>query len=712
MTAAASSAGAAFRAQILRDDDADERRVLDELRADPTIEFLDHREGLLDGLRQLRPSPLPEVLAEQARWAYFPWRRTVVGVLGPRGYRALRLDRNRNLITAEEQTLLGGLTIGVAGLSVGHVIAHTLAAEGLCGTIRLTDFDHLELSNLNRVPATVLDIGLNKAVVAARRLAELDPYLDVQVMTSGLTADHLDEFLAGLDIVVEECDSFAMKVMVREVARSLRIPVLMATSDRGLIDVERFDVDPNRPILHGLLGSVDSSRLSDGSSRDNIPHMLRHLDASRSSQRFTASLVEMGNTLSTWPQLAGDVALGAVAVAEAVRRIGLNEPLDSGQARIDVGHALDGLPGTVETVAELPPDAVAQPEVTSGGDTPIEAVDAIAEAAIRAPSGGNAQPWTVVRQADSVVIGIATQRTSAMDVGFRGSAVAIGAATFNARVAAAALHVLGPVSWEVSEGPTPLAVTLQLGHGEDAELAELYQPMLRRETSRRLGTPQPLTAETVALLDRVARSEGARLSLLTARDDIVQAAAAFAACDRIRYLTPRLHHELISELRWPGDDAMDTGIDVRSLELDAGSLAVLEILKRSDVMALLSQWDAGEALGDDARQRIGTASALGVISVRGHELVDFARGGSATEAVWIAAEQQGLAVQPISPVFLHAVYREELGELSPKFADELDRLQSAFRRQVGTEPDESQVLILRFAHAGPASVVSQRRRLT
>jgi tRNA A37 threonylcarbamoyladenosine dehydratase len=60
-------------------------------------------------------------------------------------------------------------------LSVGHAIAYTLAAQGLCGELRLTDFDDLELSNLNRVPATVFDLGVNEAVVCARRIAELDP---------------------------------------------------------------------------------------------------------------------------------------------------------------------------------------------------------------------------------------------------------------------------------------------------------------------------------------------------------------------------------------------------------------------------------------------------------------------------------------------------------------------------------------------------------
>ena len=78
------------------------------------------------------------------------------------------------------------------------------------------------------------------------------------MLDAGLTYDTVDAFLAGLDIVVEECDSLDMKAVVREGAEARGIPVLMATSDRGLVDVERFDLEPERPILHGLLGELDA----------------------------------------------------------------------------------------------------------------------------------------------------------------------------------------------------------------------------------------------------------------------------------------------------------------------------------------------------------------------------------------------------------------------------------------------------------------------
>lgn len=698
----------AHSAKILDEHDVDDRAVLAALRADPRIEFLDHRDEQLESLRRLRPAPAPELVTEATRWAYYPWRRTVVGVLGPGGYRALRLDRNRNLVTAEEQARLAGLRIGVAGLSVGHAIAHTLAMEGCCGTLRLADFDQLEVSNLNRIPASVLDIGLNKATLAARRIAELDPYLRVEVETTGLTPQSLDAFLDDLDVVVEECDAFEMKVMLREAARARRLPVLMSTSDRGLVDVERYDLEPHRPVLHGVLGTVDSAQLAKLSGQEMIPYMLRHLNPSRSSARFTASLVEAGHTLSSWPQLARDVMLGAAVVAECVRRIGLGEPLASGQTLVDVNVPLDHLIQPRTEDSSCPVDSPGPADDHSDQGAPMQV---IAAAANRAPSGGNAQPWTIETGTDSVTIRLAPEGTSAMDVAFRGSAVAVGAAMFNARVAAAAQHVLGPVAVTTSDERSPLTAVLQLGSGDHPELAHRYGPMLARETNRRSGVPRALDAETVTTLHALAQAEGARLQLLTSRADIEAAAGLFAAADRIRFLTPRLHQELIAELRWPGDEPADTGIDVRSLELDPTSLGVLDILRRADVMVELARWNAGAALGDDIRRRVIAASALAVVTVTGSGLADFARGGAASEAVWIEAQQRGLAVQPLSPVFLHALDEHELHELSAPFTAELSRLQSAFRELAATEPGESQALVIKLAHAGAASVHSRRRPL-
>lgn len=305
---------------------------------DPAIGVVDTTPDQLASLRGLLPAIAGD-LVEEPRWVYYPWRRSLVRVLGPRGFDRLRLDRNRNKITTEEQARFRSLRVGIVGLSVGHAVAHTLALEGLCGELRLADFDELDLSNLNRVPTSVLDLGVNKAVVAARRISELDPYLNVQVFANGVTAETLGGFLDGLDLVVEECDSIDTKLLVRHHARAQGIPVVMETSDGGVLDIERFDLEPDRPVFHGLLGEMDTADLADMTIEQKSTIAATLLEPSKLTPRMIASVPEIGRTLSTWPQLGGDVALGGAAVTAAVRAFGRGEPLPSGRRRID----LDGL---------------------------------------------------------------------------------------------------------------------------------------------------------------------------------------------------------------------------------------------------------------------------------------------------------------------------------------------------------------------------------
>ncbi len=327
--------------QFLDERVAEDRDVLADLRADRGVEFIDMRTRQLENLRKLLPAPNGALLDEPHRWAYYPWRRVVVGLVGPKAFRTLRLDRNRNKITTIEQERLGALTIGVVGLSVGHSIAHTLALEGICGELRLADFDEIELTNLNRIPCTLMDLGVNKAIVAARRIAELDPYLHVKVFTTGFTAAVADEFMDGLDLVIEEADSLETKVAVREAARERTIPLIMETSDRGMLDLERYDLEQTRPIFHGLLEDLDLTGLADLTMQERFPYLLKFLEADQLSPRLIASRGEIGRTLSTWPQLGSDVQLGGATVAAAVRRIGLRDPLASGRIRIDVEDMLN-----------------------------------------------------------------------------------------------------------------------------------------------------------------------------------------------------------------------------------------------------------------------------------------------------------------------------------------------------------------------------------
>ncbi|GAB0107631.1 Rv1355c family protein [Nocardia sp. JMUB6875] len=685
----------AYRPRLLNESDPDDAALLAELRADPRVEVRDLRPALRAEFETLLAPPESAEGPEADRWAYYPWRASVVGLPGPELFRTLRLDRNRNKLTRTEQKSLATQTIGVIGQSVGHAIAHTLALEGICGRIRLADFDEVELSNLNRLPGTVFDIGVNKAVVSARRIAELDPYLPVEVFADGLTDDNMDRFLDGMSVVVEVCDSLDIKLAVREAARRRRIPLLMETSDRGLLDVERYDLEPDRRPFHGLMGDVTTAELRGLSTREKSAYGIRIVDGSKLSDSMAASLMEVGRTLNSWPQLGGDVQLGGATIAAAVRRIGLGRKLPSGQTRVDLDERLDAL-------AEPVPPTLVWPVDPTPETVPDDGVAAILTAAQRAPSGGNAQPWNLSGTADTITIALAPERSSLMDIGYRASALSVGAALYNARAAAAALGLLG-ASEIRTDGATPLTAVLHLAGGRDAVLAADYPVVLDRHTNRNFGDGAPMPDAVLDALGAAALGAGGALRAITDSADIDAAAMVFAESDRVRYLTPGLHAEMFAELRWPGSD-LRSGLDLRTLGLMPGQVGTLQVLRRPEVMARVRAFEGGSSLGEPTRAQLLSASALVAVTfpapdAESAELVAYAHAGAALQRVWIEAERHGLAVHPISPVFLFARHHEELEKVSPEFADTLTSLQGRLLNLLGVPANETVALVLRLSHA-------------
>ncbi|MDQ3072489.1 MAG: Rv1355c family protein [Bacteroidota bacterium] len=276
-------------------------------------------------------------------WVFYPWADRLVHILDEEEFIEVRTNRNRNKITLEERNILSKQKIGIIGLSVGQAIALTMAIERTCGELRLTDFDTIDLSNLNRLRSGVHCLGVNKAVVAAREIAGIDPFLNVQVFTGGVTEGNIEEFYTNdgmLDIVVDECDSLEMKILCRQKARAHRIPVVMDTSDRGMLDVERFDLEPERPLFHGLVQENILQEISGLSQEQKIPYLLAIAGYEHLSARAKASLAEVGKSLLTWPQLASSVMLGGAATTDVCRRIALGEFKKSGRYYIDIENII------------------------------------------------------------------------------------------------------------------------------------------------------------------------------------------------------------------------------------------------------------------------------------------------------------------------------------------------------------------------------------
>jgi len=272
-------------------------------------------------------------------WVYYPWNKNLIHILGENEFIELRTNRNKHKITPEEMQVLSSKKVGVIGLSVGHSIALTIATERICSEIRLADFDTLELSNLNRIRTGLHNLGLPKVIFAAREISEIDPYISIKIFEDGITENNISDFFEGngkLDVAIEVCDSLETKIATRLYAKRICVPVVMDTNDRGMLDIERFDIEPDRPIFHGLINDIDLLNIREIGAQERIQILMKLVSFENCSERLKYSMTEIGKTITTWPQLASAVVLGGAMTTDITRRILLKQLQCSGRFYIDL----------------------------------------------------------------------------------------------------------------------------------------------------------------------------------------------------------------------------------------------------------------------------------------------------------------------------------------------------------------------------------------
>lgn len=181
--------------------------------------------------------------------------------------------------------------------------------------------------------------------MTARQIYELNPYAEVEIFSDGLMKENLEKFFAGppkLDVVIDELDSLGVKLLIREQAKKYGVPLVMAADngDNAVVDVERYDKDPNLPFFQGRLGNVTYEELTSLDKFGIGKTITKHIGPENITSRMQQSLLEMGKTIVSWPQLGGAAWLNGAAVAYCVRKIVNGEPVESNRALISLDEKL------------------------------------------------------------------------------------------------------------------------------------------------------------------------------------------------------------------------------------------------------------------------------------------------------------------------------------------------------------------------------------
>ena len=149
--------------------------------------------------------------------------------------------------------------IGAGGLG-GHII-ELLSRQGV-GQLRIIDGDCFADHNLNRqLLATEGNLGENKALVAARRVGEINSDVYAEAIGQMIAADNAERLLSGMDIVVDALDTISSRLLVSRMTSKLGISLVhgaiagftghvttILPGDKGLEQIYKSNQDGDKGI--------------------------------------------------------------------------------------------------------------------------------------------------------------------------------------------------------------------------------------------------------------------------------------------------------------------------------------------------------------------------------------------------------------------------------------------------------------------------------
>jgi hypothetical protein len=672
--------------------------------------------------------------AQYGTWVYYPWSSKLVHILDEKEFVEVRTNRNHYKITPKEEKILSSKKIGIIGLSVGKAIAMTIAMERICGELRLADFDIIELSNLNRIQAGVHNFGIKKTVVVAREIAEIDPYLKVTLYSDGLTEANVEDFFlknGKLDVCIEVCDGLYTKIFARQKAKALQIPVVMNSSDRGTTDIERYDLQPDMPLLHGLIDHLDLNLVKQAkTNEEKVPYLLPMLGVETSSTRLKASMLEIQETITTWPQLASGVVFGGGICTDVCRRILLGQLNDSGRYFVDVEDIIfdKDKPSEVETPLNIKPslsDAemleIIQISNKQSHDLQINLEDStvrkLVEAGSKAPSGANSQSWKWMYHKKNLYLFFDDVfRPDLLDCKRTTMITGLGAATENLVLKA---HELGleVITETVDITDNSKLITTFIFFDKVHEgLKHLLEPHVcdhlsktidARVSNRDIVMRIPIEKNRLLDLQRIARTiPGADMIIIDDEQKLLKLADITGKMDRMRYTSKGGHNDFRGEARWTVEDAEKTrnGISFReTMDLTPTEFAGFYVSKNWQVVKHLADWHLGAAYEKIQRKWINGASAVGLITMPNFGTNEFFDGGRALERIWLAANQDHISAHPpsLSTLIFNTLQYGEQEALPEDMRNQAKDLMEEFEKLFEIDSKKAKVLLMRFIISPP-----------
>jgi molybdopterin/thiamine biosynthesis adenylyltransferase/nitroreductase len=599
-------------------------------------------------------------------------------------------SRNRGVITPREQAVLQSMRVLCAGCgTVGASVAEPLARLGVCAFV-LADPEAYDVTNLNRQRAGVGDLGRPKARVVAERILSINPHAELVILDEGLTPGNIDSAMRGVTAVFEGVDAFSdlwVKYLVHETAARRRIPVLSGVDYGGKPTVYVFDYRHDPRPFYGKASAADHR---EGRTLKALSWLgYRPIPAD-----FVPAIESNLTTGQPWPQVSYCAdALGALG-SRTMLDLVLGRPV---REIVSTDVHLLTMPIRRRLLARARWPLVAARTVlrlrlgTLRGERDHDALAGLprelrytADAARRAPSAHNTQPWRLrVTASDRLVLDWDRRRDlPVVDVDRRGLCYGLGCAL------EAAARV-SDLSYEPSGAGDPHDADWYAGeiivHGvRDETYARSSGILAARGTNRGPFLRDPVDPGVLRRMEERAAAHGVRAAAMVDRSGIARLAeltteAATAQLEQEPFLDELLRWIRTTRHEWDWD--LD-GFTPETLRLNPVIARVIRALKASpSLRAFARRAGLARAMAAAAGKTIEETGAVVLLSHADRSPQGCIGAGRGMLASWLVLTEENLSVQPVN------------------FAIGLEDARARVLEHFGANPEDATTAILRVGYA-------------
>lgn len=583
--------------------------------------------------------------------------------------------RNLGWVTPEEQEVLRGKRVAIAGLGgVGGSHLLTLTRLGI-GAFHLADLDAFELANFNRQAGAFLSsLGRPKVDVLAEMALDINPELRVRKFPAGVDGANMEEFFAGVDLYVDGLDFFAV---------STRRAAFAACARRGIPAVTAAPLGMGAAVLNFLPGRMSFDEYFDLEGRTEDEQLVRFLVGLSPAMLQLRYLVYPGAVDFTEQRgpstpMACEICAGLAATEALKILLGRGRVLaapvglqyDAYRNRLARTWRPGGNRNPVQRVAIAVASrqlgrfrSAEEMSVEEGASSPIRRVLDLAR---WAPSGDNSQPWRFEIEDDqrAVVHGFDTREHCVYDLRGRASQLAIGALLETASIAATKFGFRAEFTRRTNAPDAQPTFEMELVPDPNTRQHVLLPYIPLRATQRRRMRVRRLTQNEKRTL---ANAVGPAFSVLWCERavDRLRMARLMATNGALRLTLPEAYEVHRSIIEWGARFSNDR-IPDRAVGLDpiASRLSrwALTDWKR---MAFLNRYLGGTLLPraqlDFIPALACAAHVLIVAETAPRTLDDWIAAGRAVQRFWLTVTRLDLWQQPeMTPLIFSSYLRENI----------------------------------------------------